>query len=65
MFFLEYISSLRNERSETIKEIESITCSSHNTVYQWLRGMKNVPPLKRKVIAEYLGRPEFELFPSK
>lgn len=64
MNFLEYISNLRNERNETIAEIETATRSSHSTVYQWLTGRKNVPPLKRKVISDMLGLPEDELFPN-
>lgn len=64
MTFLEYIGNLPNERNETVRQIEVVTRSSHNTVYQWLKGMKNVPPLKRKVISEFLGLPEEELFPN-
>ena len=64
MNFIEYIGNLPNERNETVRQIEVVTRSSHNTVYQWLKGMKNVPPLKRKVISEFLGLPEEELFPN-
>lgn len=64
MTFLEHIGNLPNERDETIKKIEVATRSSHNTVYQWLKGWKKVPPLKRKVISELLELPEEELFPT-
>lgn len=63
MDFLEYMRNLRNERDETVKAIEKLTRSSHSTVYQWTTGRKNVSPIKKKIIAEYLGIPENELFP--
>ena len=64
MNFLEYMGNLRNERNETVREIELATRSSHNTVSQWMTGRKNVPPLKKKVISELIGLPEDELFPD-
>lgn len=65
MNFIEYIGNLPNERSETIKKIKAATLSSNEAVRHWLKGWKNVPPLKRQVISELLGLPEEELFPNK
>lgn len=64
MNFIEYIGNLSNERNETIKKIEAATLSSHEAMRHWLKGWKNVPPLKRQIISELLGLPEEELFPN-
>lgn len=64
MVFSEYMRNLRNEQQETIKELAKITMSSNMSVYRWINGMSTPPPLKQKVISEYLKRPIEELFPD-
>ncbi|MEL5895011.1 helix-turn-helix transcriptional regulator [Bacteroides sp. GD17] len=63
MAFRDYIDSLPNVRLDTIQKIAEITYSSKMTVYRWLSGEVEPPMLKKKVIAEHLGKSVEELFP--
>ena len=63
--FLTYMNSLPNVRVETINKIAEATCSSKMTVYRWLSGSVQVPPLKRKVIAKLLKIDEADLWPEQ
>lgn len=64
MNFREFILSLPNQRTDTIKRIVEDTKSSPSSVYMWMSG-KTVPPaLKRKIISDIIGFPEEELFPE-
>lgn len=65
MVFRDYIDSLPNVRLDTINKIAEVTCSSKVTVYRWLSGDIEPPMIKKKVIAEYLGKSVEELFPLK
>lgn len=63
MEFKDYVNSLPNEREKTISDLAIICRVSSSTVYRWLRGDFTPDSLKRKVIADYLHKPEKELFP--
>jgi hypothetical protein len=64
MEFKDYVNSLPNERETTILELAKLCRVSRQTVYRWLQGEFLPDPLKRRVIAEYLGKEEKELFPN-
>ncbi len=64
MVFKDYINSLPDVRMETINKIAEITCSSKMSVYRWISGDIEPPLLKKKVIAEFLGKAVEELFPT-
>lgn len=64
MEFKDYVNSLPNERETTIWELAKLCRVSRQTVYRWLQGEFLPDPLKRRVIAEYLGKEEKELFPN-
>ncbi|WP_278584486.1 helix-turn-helix transcriptional regulator [Prevotella nigrescens] len=64
MEFKDYVKSLPNERETTILELAKLCRVSRQTVYRWLQGEFLPDPLKRRVIAEYLGKEEKELFPN-
>lgn len=64
MVFTDYMKNLPNQQQETIKKLAELTYSTPAAVYRWVNGT-NVPPiLKKKVIAEYLGKSIEELFPT-
>lgn len=64
MEFKEYVNSLPNQRNEVMADL-AIRCRVSNvTVYRWLRGDFIPDALKRKVIADYLGKSEKELWPN-
>lgn len=58
MEFKDYVNSLPNEREKTITDLAIVCRVSSSTVYRWLRGDFTPDPLKRKVIADYLQKPE-------
>lgn len=64
MEFKDYVNSLPNERDKVMADLAILCRVSNSTVYRWLRGDFIPEALKRKVIAEYLGRSEEELFPK-
>lgn len=64
MVFKDYIDSLPNVRLDTINKIAEVTCSSKVTVYRWMAGDVEPPMIKKKIIAEYLGKSVEELFPT-
>lgn len=64
MEFKDYVNSLPNERETTILGLAKLCRVSRQTVYRWLQGEFLPDPLKRRVIAEYLGKEEKELFPN-
>ena len=64
MEFKDYVNSLPNERETTILELAKLCRVSRQTVYRWLQGEFLPDPLKRRVIAEYLGKEEKEIFPN-
>lgn len=64
MEFKDYVNSLPNKRETTILELAKLCRVSRQTVYRWLQGEFLPDPLKRRVIAEYLGKEEKELFPN-
>ncbi len=63
MVFSDYMKSLPNTRTETIKLVAKECRVSEVSVYRWINGEVTPEPLKRKVIADTLGIPENELFP--
>ncbi len=65
MVFRDYMDSLPNVRLETINKIAELTYSSKMTVYRWLAGDIEPPMIKKKAIAEYIGKSVEELFPSR
>lgn len=64
MVFKDYIDSLPDVRKEAINKIAELTCSSKMSVYRWLSGDIEPPLLKKKIIAEYIGKTVEELFPN-
>ena len=64
MDFKEYVNSLPNERDKVMADLAILCRVSSITVYRWLRGDFIPEALKRKVIADYLGKPESELWPN-
>lgn len=64
MVFKDYVDSLPNVRLETINKIAELTYSSKMTVYRWLAGDIEPPMIKKKAIAEYIGKSVEELFPT-
>lgn len=64
MNFITYVNSIPNARVDEIDMIAKLTMSSTSTVYRWLNGSVKVPPVKKKIIAEYYGKPIEELFPE-
>lgn len=58
------MNSLPNVKTEEIKKISELTCSTPITVYRWISGEINPPMVKKKIIAEYLGKSVEELFPA-
>lgn len=65
MVFSEYINSLPNVKVEEINKIAELTCSTVTSVYRWISGDAEPPMVKKKIIAEYLGKSVDELFPEK
>lgn len=64
MVFTEYMNGLPNVKQETINILAQLTCSSVMTVYRWINGSVTPPPLKQKIIAEYLKMDVQELWPD-
>lgn len=64
MVFKDYVDSLPNVRLETIYKIAELTCTSKATVYRWLSGDVEPPMIKKKIIAEFIGKSVEELFPT-
>lgn len=64
MVFTDYMKSLPNQQQETIKKLAEATCSTTTSVYRWISGEVDPPLLKKKVIAEHLGKTIEELFPN-
>ncbi len=64
MVFRDYIKSMPNQQQDTIKKLAEITCSTTMSVYRWINGDYDPPMIKKKVIAEYLGKSVEELFPE-
>lgn len=65
MVFGEYMNSLPNVKLDTIKKIAELTCSSTVSVYRWMSGDIEPPLLKKKIIADYIGKSVDELFPKQ
>lgn len=65
MVFRDYMNSLPNLKLEEIRKIAEITCSSTVTVYRWISGEVDPPMIKKKAIADYLGKTIEELFPKQ
>lgn len=57
------MKGLSNFKTEQIKAIAGVTCSTPASVYRWMNGNK-VPSAKRKIISDYLGKSEAELWPE-
>ena len=64
MIFTEYMQSLPNQQQDTIKILAEITMSTPQSVYRWVNGDVIPPPIKQKLIADYLGKTMDELFPK-
>lgn len=64
MVFSEYMNNLPNMKVEEIKKIAELTSSTVITVYRWIAGTIDPPLVKKKIIAEYLGKSIEELFPN-
>lgn len=64
MVFKDYIDSLPDVRMDTINKIAELTYSSKMSVYRWMSGDIEPPLLKKKIIAEYIGKTVEELFPN-
>lgn len=64
MDFGSYVKSLPNERQEIIAQLASQCRVTKITVYRWISGEFIPDALKRKVIADFLGKNEKELWPN-
>ncbi len=64
MDFCSYVKSLPNERQEVITQLARLCCVTNTTVYRWISGDFIPDALKRKVIAEFLGKTEKDLWPN-
>lgn len=65
MTFSEFMKSLPNERQDAILKLKDECRVTLSTVYRWVNGSSIPDKLKRKVIADTLGKPEKELFPGE
>lgn len=65
MVFTDYMKSLPNQQQDTIKKLAQLTFTSPSVVYRWISGEIVPPMLKKRIIAEYLGKSVEELFPDK
>lgn len=63
MVFRDYIKGLPNQQFDTIKKLAEVTCSTTASVYRWMNGKSEPPMVKKKIIAEYLGKSVEELWP--
>ena len=64
MVFIDYMKSLPNQQQDTVKKLAELTFTSPSTVYRWISGEIVPPMIKKKIIAEYLGKSVEELFPN-
>lgn len=64
MIFSDYMNGLPNKKVEEIQKIADLTCSSTLSVYRWIAGTADPPLIKKKIIANYLGKNIEELFPN-
>jgi Helix-turn-helix. len=64
MDFCSYVKSLPNERQEVITQLARLCRVTNTTVYRWISGDFIPDALKRKVIAEFLGKTEKDLWPN-
>jgi len=64
MVFSDYMNGLPNKKVEEIQKIADLTCSSTLSVYRWIAGTSEPPLIKKKLIANYLGKDIDELFPK-
>lgn len=64
MVFSDYMNNLPNLKVEEIKKIAELTSSSEISVYKWIAKTIAPPMVKKKIIAEYLGKTVEELFPN-
>lgn len=62
MLFSDYMNGLPNMKVEEINKIAELTCSSPISVYNWIACKTDPPAIKKKIIAEYLGKSVEELF---
>ena len=65
MGFSEYMKSLPYPRCEVVGDIAEKCKVSNNSVYRWIQGKSKPNALCRGIVAEYLGKPERELFPEE
>ena len=65
MVFSEYVNGLPNVRIDTINKLAEITSSTTMTVYRWINGSINPPMVKKKIIANFLGKEIKELWPEE
>lgn len=63
--YYDYMKSLPNQQQDTIKKLAQLTFTSPSVVYRWISGEIVPPMLKKRIIAEYLGKSVEELFPDK
>lgn len=65
MTLKDYFFDLEERKRSLINMIADQTLSSTSTVYRWISGEIDPPPLKKRIISEIIGLPESELFPEK
>jgi hypothetical protein len=65
MTLTDYFSAIEERKRILINMIADETLSSTSTVYRWISGEIDPPPLKKRIISEIIGLPESELFPVK
>ncbi len=65
MLFTEYMNSLPDIKSDTMRKIAVLTSSSMASVYRWVNGTSCPPLVKQKIIADFLNMNTEDLFPNE
>ena len=70
MTFRGYYDSLppserKSPKKEFVTEIAVLCKCAESTVRAWLSGAQQPDPLKKSIIANFLAKPEDELFPKE
>lgn len=65
MTFADYGKSLKNERSDFVRELAKLTVSTEQTVYRWLSGEFVPSKIKQETIAKFMKTTTEELWPTE
>lgn len=64
MTFRDYGESLKNEKTDFVKEISELVMANEQTVYRWLTGEFMPSKIRREAIAKHLNTTPEELWPT-